>query len=228
MALETVEKQKANFRQWGILGDWEKAYRTLDPAYEVKQLDIFWHMFRSGLIYTKCKPVYWSPSMRTALAEAELEYKDDHVSRSAYVRMKLVGDGVPDNAYALIWTTTPWTLPANQAIAVHATMEYVLARAGNEAIYLVARNRLKDLEDIVSPRSSLEVVSLIQGQQVASRWKYVHPFVNTDAKPIITADFVTDDSGTGLVHTASGHGMEDYDAGLSLGLEPFSPGMYFL
>lgn len=119
VALTAVAAQMRDFRTWAIVGDWENAYRTLDPAFEARQLDVFAKMVDRALIYRSRKPVYWSPSARTALAESELEYRDDHQSRSVFVKFELVSKGggkLPVNGrlYAVVWTTTPWTLPANK------------------------------------------------------------------------------------------------------------------
>lgn len=129
LATKTVEEQKAGFREWAVMGDWDHAWKTMDKEFEIKQLGVFQEMAKKGLIFRRYKPVYWSPSSRTALAEAELEYKQDHVSRAAFVRFRVKGLeklGLEGPVWAVVWTTTPWTLPANRAIAVHKEVSLVI------------------------------------------------------------------------------------------------------
>ncbi|CAG8632578.1 12489_t:CDS:10, partial [Funneliformis caledonium] len=188
--------------------------------YEVKQLQVFHELLKKGYIYRQNKPVYWSPSSRTALAEAELEYKDDHQSRSVYVKFPMINSTldlpiVPrDNLHVLIWTTTPWTLPANQAVAINPNMEYSIVCPTNVDhntstihYYIVAAKRIDALQKVLG--TELSVKSTFEGRKLVGA-TYMHP-INMQQCKIIEASHVTEESGTGLVHIAPGHGMEDYE-----------------
>lgn len=232
-ALKEVEKQKADFMSWGVMGDWDNPYKTLDKGFEIRQLRVFNEMVKKGYIYRQLKPVYWSPSSQTALAESELEYNDQHLSRSVYVRFPIVNAGkalenIKRNPasplYALIWSTTPWTLPANQAISVHNDLIYtvldVKTKESNNGTYIVAKDLV---ESALAKLDAVEHTSLgeITGADlVGATYKHV---LNGETMPVIAAQHVTAESGTGLVHTAPGHGMEDYEACRALGILPFSP-----
>ncbi|PKY33823.1 Aminoacyl-tRNA synthetase, partial [Rhizophagus irregularis] len=218
-ALEALEIQRKEFISWGIMGDWKNPYRTLDKEYEVRQLQVFHNMMKKGYIYRQDKPVYWSPSSRTALAEAELEYRDDHQSNSVYVKLPVINstlnsqEGLKDNLYILIWTTTPWTLPANQAVAINPNIEYSIVCPNNDILtiqnnYIIATKRLDALQKILG--TELNVKFTFKGQQLIGS-TYKHPISEKQCK-IIDASHITEESGTGLVHTAPGHGMEDYEA----------------
>ncbi|KAJ1674191.1 isoleucine-tRNA ligase, partial [Spiromyces aspiralis] len=235
-ALRGVEEQKAEFMRWGIMGEWDSPYLTLDPAYEANQLRVFYAMFSKGLIYRKNKPVYWSPSSKTALAEAELEYNDSHVSSSVYVRVPLPSAelerlGVTEHghrpAYVLVWTTTPWTLPANEAIAVHPDLLYhvilVEPATGEKAIYyVVGSDRLEALAERLNSGTPIRVVKTVKGRDLCG-CRYWHPLRDGALMPILNAGHVTAGSGTGLVHSAPGHGKEDYELGVANSLPVFSP-----
>ncbi|ETN38198.1 isoleucine-tRNA ligase [Cyphellophora europaea CBS 101466] len=210
-ASNTVRKQMKGFKSWGIMADWENHWKTMDKNFEIRQLEIFQAMAEHDLIYRRHKPVFWSPSSGTALAEAELEYKDDHISTAAYVKFPLTGlSHAVGPVYALIWTTTPWTLPANQAIAVHSGLEYVLVQSAFHGNLVIARSRLVAVEEVMGEK--LRIVRDIHPTELLqcvydgpSEFK---PF--SSDRPLIHADFVSAESGTGLVHCAPGHGMEDY------------------
>ncbi|KAL1984292.1 hypothetical protein VTN96DRAFT_9250 [Rasamsonia emersonii] len=233
LAERTVAEQMKGFRGWAIMGDWEGHWKTMDKGFEMKQLAVFREMVDRGLIYRRFKPVYWSPSTGTALAEAELEYKDDHVSTAALVKFPLVT--VPlqlkDNASvdltklsAVIWTTTPWTLPANAAIAVSDSLEYMVVHSDRHGQLLIAKSRLEYLQEML--REELPViVPSIPGSELQGQTTYRPLFQRPgiEEQPIIAADFVTADSGSGLVHCAPGHGMEDYEACLAHGIPAFAP-----
>lgn len=229
-ASKTVEEQKAAFKAWGIMGDWDNAYSTMDKNYEIEQLIIFREMLRKGLIYRRFRPVYWSPSSGSALAEAELEYNENHTSTTAFVKFPIrefsgssLGGKFPTGLSAAIWTTTPWTIPANKAIAVHPSLEYSVLKTEKHGHLLVASLRVKSLREHI--QGELEVVQEgILGEELLGL-KYTHPMLTSDAplQPILSADFVTADSGTGLVHCAPGHGMEDYLVCLKHKIAPFSP-----
>ncbi|XP_044719918.1 tRNA synthetases class I (I, l, M and v) domain-containing protein [Hirsutella rhossiliensis] len=229
LASKTITEQMKGFRSFGIMGEWDNKWTTMDREFEMRQLRVFQKMVRHGLIYRKHKPVYWSPSSRTALAEAELEYRDDHLSHTAYVRFPIVSDcgllpGLADfneRLYAAVWTTTPWTLPANQAIAVHHDLLYSILRVDDYGL-LVASSRIEALRDHLPP---FEVaVEAIPGADLAGL-EYRNKLRGRDAaaQPIVHAGFVSADSGTGLVHMAPGHGQEDYEVCSSLGIEAFAP-----
>ncbi|KAI0305316.1 tRNA synthetases class I-domain-containing protein [Multifurca ochricompacta] len=230
-AVQAVKSQKAEFRELGIMADWDgtgSTYRTLDHGYEMRQLRIFQKMVDKGLIYRHYRPVYYSPSSRSALAEAELVYKDDHVSHSVYVAFdldlrsnksnvalrNLVADET--NVRLLVWTTTPWTLTANMGIAVHPEMTYVMIRSAEwdgESAFLVALERLEGLSKILG---KVEVVAEIQGSELSGA--HYHPLfasltqdTASESLAIIASTHVMPDSGTGLVHCAPAHGAEDYN-----------------
>lgn len=229
LASKTVKEQMKGFQSLGVMSDWEKRWTTMDRAFEIRQLRVFQNLVRRGLIYRKHKPVYWSASSRTALAEAELEYRDDHVSTAAYIRFPIVSDwsSVPGleklkgNLYAAIWTTTPWTLPANRAVAVHNDLEYSVISTGSE-FYLVAASRVEAMQNMIP---SLEVVvDSIPGSHLKGlEYHNTLRGRSSPAQPIIDAEFVTSDSGTGLVHIAPGHGQDDYEVCSEHGIEAFAP-----
>ncbi|RIA87776.1 Isoleucyl-tRNA synthetase [Glomus cerebriforme] len=227
-ALDALEVQRKEFTSWGIMGDWENPYKTLDKEYEVRQLQVFHKMMKKGYIYRQNKPVYWSPSSRTALAEAELEYRDDHQSRSVYVKLPVIDstldmqDIPKDNLYVLIWTTTPWTLPANQAVAINQNMEYSIVYPNDNTsqnYYIIATKRLDALRNVLG--AGLNVKSTFKGQQLIGT-TYIHP-INGQQCKIIDALHITEESGTGLVHIAPGHGMEDYETCKKLNIQTFCP-----
>ncbi|KAL4882407.1 tRNA synthetases class I-domain-containing protein [Aspergillus karnatakaensis] len=233
LAGKTVTKQMKQFRQFGIMADWENHWKTMDKAFEKRQLGVFREMVERGLIYRRFKPVYWSPSTGTALAEAELEYKEDHVSTAAFVKFPLVkapsyleqNPLLKDKqVYAVIWTTTPWTLPANAVIAVHPALEYTIVESATHGYLLIAQSRLESLESLLKETLSV-IVPTILGSDIADNSAYQPLFkpAGSGAQPIIAANFVTADSGTGLVHCAPGHGMDDYEACVERGIPAFAP-----
>jgi isoleucyl-tRNA synthetase len=220
------------FREWGVMADWDKAWRTMDRSFEIKQLGVFQEMVKKGLIFRRYKPVYWSPSSRTALAEAELEYKDDHESTAAYVKFPITSlpEGLRgklskvENLSAVIWTTTPWTLPANRAIAISTNLEYSIVRSASDQL-IIAKTRLPQLAKMLFGDNSVEVViDSVLGKELEGA-QYINLLRGREAKPqpVIHADFVSADSGSGLVHCAPGHGMEDYEVGTRLGIEADAP-----
>ncbi|KAI7595174.1 isoleucyl-tRNA synthetase, partial [Hortaea werneckii] len=158
LATETIERQRESFRSWGVMGEWARPYKTMDREFEVQQLGVFREMVRKGLVSRHRRPVYWSPSSRTALAEAELEYDDRHECTAAFVKMPLVKlpgvlqrDGMTSSdVSALIWTTTPWTLPANKAIAVKDDIEYTVVKLSDEYL-IIAKDRLEHIASILPP-----------------------------------------------------------------------------
>ena len=221
-----IAQQKSQFQRLGVLGDWKHEYRTKTPAFEADILRTFAAFIERGLVYRAKKPVYWSIPFETALAEAEIEYKD-HVSPSIWVKFPVPPEqarkfGLPGDKplFIVIWTTTPWTLPANLAIALHPAVEYAVADLGAERI-VVAQTLLGAVAEAaklpVAPAVTLTVAGAkLEGLQAR------HPFIDR-ASPVVLADYVTTDSGTGCVHTAPGHGLEDYLTGLKYKLEIYCP-----
>lgn len=225
LATNAVEEQKKAFRGWGIMADWDNAWKTMDKGFELKQLNVFKGLVKKGLIYRRFKPVYWSPSSRTALAEAELEYREDHLSTAAYIKFPIqnfpVGDdGIEREVNAIIWTTTPWTLPANKAIGIHLDLDYVVVRCASHGLLLIAASKIGDIQNII--RESVEVVSTMSGAHIVGA-TYTDPVFRNEARPILHADFVSSSSGSGLVHLAPGHGTDDYQLCLQHGIEAFAP-----
>ena len=222
-ALKQVEKQKEQIRRLGLVGDFDHPYLTLKKEYEARQIEAFSKMALSGLIYKGLKPVYWSPSSESALAEAEIEYADV-LSNSIYVAFPVKdGKGLLDNdTYLIIWTTTPWTLPANLAISAHPDFVYGLYQT-NKGKFVF----LKEFEESLSKELEFEEVKLLK-EFKGKDLEFVvckHPFYDRDSL-VIVGTHVTNDAGTGLVHTAPGHGVEDYQVCLNYpghGLEPYCP-----
>ena len=216
-----IEKQRSQFQRLGVLGDWEREYRTMNPEYEATILRTFAEFVEKDLVYRSKKPVYWSIPCRTALAEAEVEYKD-HVSPAVHVKFRVKDSGEIElgaDAYLVIWTTTPWTLPANLAIAVHPRETYAEVLAGGDS-YWVA----EALADEFVAKCVLEDSSIgrrISGDDMAG-WVAQHPFISRES-PVLGAEYVTMETGTGCVHTAPGHGLDDYLTGRENGLEPYCP-----
>jgi isoleucyl-tRNA synthetase len=209
-----IDIQRAQFKRLGVLGDWEHPYLTLNKEYEADELRLFADIVEKGFVYRGKKPVYWSIPARTALAEAEVEYAD-HVSQSVFVKFPVVGQ---PGLSLVIWTTTPWTLPANLAVAFNNGFQYVTARVGEER-FILFRGLLaavaekcgwSDYEEKPFPVEDL------------ARLEYQHPFCNRTGK-LHAAEFVTSDTGTGFVHIAPGHGLDDYNLGLRAGLPIYSP-----
>ncbi|MDY0024003.1 MAG: isoleucine--tRNA ligase, partial [Candidatus Izemoplasmatales bacterium] len=219
-ALEQIDIQRTQFKRLGILGDWDNPYITLNKEYEASQVRVFKEMVMKGLIYKGLKPVYWSPSSETALAEAEIEYKDV-ISPSIYVAMPSVDtlNKLPKNTYFLIWTTTPWTIPANLAIASGSDIEYVVVKHKNNH-YVVSKDLLPKLKDLLG-WSNATVIQNIFGWELEGM-TYKHPLYDR-VSPIIISDHVTVEDGSGLVHIAPGHGEEDFVVGQKYGLEVYCP-----
>ncbi|CAJ0545456.1 Ff.00g089290.m01.CDS01 [Fusarium sp. VM40] len=229
LASKTVKDQMKGFQALAVMSDWDKRWTTMDREFEIRQLRVFQNLVRRGLIYRKHKPVYWSASSRTALAEAELEYREDHVSKAAYIRFPIVSDlkSIPELAnfkgklYAAIWTTTPWTLPANRAIAIHNDISYSVIQVGSDG-YLVASDRVEAMREML-PNFQLVVESILGSILKGLEYQNRLRGKTAPAQPVIDADFVTADSGTGLVHIAPGHGQDDYEACSKIGIEAFAP-----
>ena len=222
-AYKQVEKQKEQIRRLGLVGDFDHPYLTLQKEFEANQIAVFAKMALDGLIYKGLKPVYWSPSSESALAEAEIEYADV-LSHSIYVAFP-VKDGkglLPNDARLVIWTTTPWTLPANLAISAHPDFVYGLYDTNKGKLVF-----LKEFVENLTQELELGEVKLLK-EFTGKELEFVvckHPFYERDSL-VIVGTHVTNDAGTGLVHTAPGHGVEDYQVCLNYpghGLEPYCP-----
>ena len=231
LAAKTVEKQKKSFREWAIMADWDNAWTTMDKGFEIDQLYVFREMVKKRLIYRRFKPVYWSPSSRTALAEAELEYREDHVSTAAFIKYPLhdcsetLKEKLNMNIKrlsAVIWTTTPWTLPANRAIAFHEDADYAVIHSPVHGYILLAATRIEELRRHCSV--NVEILVAIQGRELVGT-TYRSPVFDshTSPRPLLHGSFVTQGSGSGLVHVAPGHGTEDYELCLKHGISAFAP-----
>ena len=214
-ARKYIDIQRTQFKRLGVLGDWENPYLTLNKEYEADELRLFADIAEKGFVYRAKKPVYWCSVCRTALAEAEVEYAD-HVSQSIYVKLPVVGR--PDT-FILIWTTTPWTLPANLAVAYNLKLQYIQVTVGTEN-YILFRGLLPAVAEKCGWTNYKEQPFPIE--KLASL-EYQHPFIPARKGKAFPADFVTSDTGTGFVHIAPGHGMEDYGLGISVGLPIYSP-----
>ncbi|KAM3415419.1 hypothetical protein BST61_g8944 [Cercospora zeina] len=223
LARQTIEVQKKSFRSWGIMGEWDAPYQTMSKDFEMRQLGVFREMVRKGLISRHHRPVHWSPSSRTALAEAELEYDENHRTIAAFILMPIVrvpnvlrndSSVHPERLSALIWTTTPWTLPANKAVAVRDDIDYCLLEVGDQTgspgQMLVACDRIEHLRGVMPDAKITTVKSPIKGAELADGSGACFNIFIGQESPILHADFVTAASGTGLVHVAPGHGMDDY------------------
>lgn len=251
-AKDTVKNQMSSFKRYGVWADWNSPYLTLDPEYEAAQIEVFGQMALKGYIYRGRKPVHWSPSSRTALAEAELEYPEGHVSRSIYAIFRLVNAPLTvggllqefPNLYLAIWTTTPWTVPANAAVAVNPKLEYAVVeveplpeevslgrgakkrRLGNvlkeeeKPFLIVASDLVPKLEAKWGVR--LAIKKRLLGSDLEN-CRYNHPIDDKECPVVIGGDYITTETGTGLVHTAPGHGQEDYVTGRKYGLPILSP-----
>lgn len=231
-AHKNLKGQESEFKRLGVLGNWENPYLTIDPEYEAEQVRVFGEMYKKGYIEKGLKPVYWCAACETALAEAEVEYAD-HTSTSIYVRFKFDDESVKkissilNNAngnkdvYAIIWTTTPWTIPSNMAISMHPRFEYTFFEYKND-VYVAAQELLASfLKDVEWDEADIKVLETCVGQDL-ELLATKHPLVDRKS-PIILGEHVTLDAGTGSVHTAPGHGLEDYEVGCKYNIDVFSP-----
>lgn len=227
-ATKTIEAQKEEFLGLGIMGDWENPYLTMSHKFEVAQLRIFQELLARGRMYRKIKPVYWGWETRTALAEAELEYNPKHKSQAVFIAFP-VAEKSPEleqltkeysDLAIVIWTTTPWTLVANRACSVHKDVEYAVVRQTETGRHFLVGQKL--VSSLSEKLGELEIVkSGILGSALVSS-KYINPLTDTQ-HPIYHADYVSDESGTGMVHSAPGHGQDDYLFCLGHGIAPYSP-----
>ncbi|NEQ31573.1 MAG: isoleucine--tRNA ligase [Leptolyngbya sp. SIO4C5] len=231
-ALKTIEEQRTGFKRYGVWGDWDHPYMTLNPEYEAAQIGVFGKMALKGYIYRGLKAVHWSPSSQTALAEAELEYPEGHTSRSIYAAFPIVSlseaakpvlEPYLDNLGVAIWTTTPWTIPANLAVAVNPELTYAVVEVATDAPYrylIIAKDLVERLTDVLA--TELKVKATLKGETLADS-TYRHPLFDRESRILIGGDYVTTESGTGLVHTAPGHGQEDFKVGQRYGLPILCP-----
>lgn len=233
-ALKEVKKQCEGFKRYGVWGDWEHPYLTMQPEYEAAQLGVFGQMVLKGYIYRGLKPVHWSPSSQTALAEAELEYPEGHTSDSIYVAFKMLSaaptvsvlEQFLPNLGVAIWTTTPWTIPANLAVSVNPALTYAVVEVENWQdtsafqYLLVATDLVERLAATFGHQ--LSVKATVLGKDLEHSL-YKHPLFDRESPIVIGGDYVTTESGTGLVHTAPGHGQDDYIVGQRYGLPLLSP-----
>jgi isoleucyl-tRNA synthetase len=218
-----IRIQREEFKRLGVFGDWDRPYLTMSNEYEAAILREFAKVVESGGVYKRKKPVLWCPYDETALAEAEVEY-EEHTSPSIYAKFRITGAmddddtqkdiGPPPNLFLLIWTTTPWTLPANQAVAVHPLEPYVLVQVswkGKKETWILAEKPLKTSMEKFGLKDYKVVEGPYRGDQLSQKFtNYDHPFLSPPIRQVMTADFVTIDQGTGCVHIAPGHGQEDY------------------
>jgi len=236
-----IDVQREEFKRLGVLGDWDNPYITMSFDYEGRIVAEFLDFFRKGYAYVGKKPVHWCPSCVTALAEAEVEHADK-TSPSVFVKFRIEDSSMlppllennqkelegllrSDSAFIVIWTTTPWTLPANKALAVNANIDYALVSDDN-SIMVVALELVQRLKEKKVFSQDARIIGSIKGKALLSV-KAIHPFVKTaeddGLRPIIEADFVSTEEGSGIVHIAPGHGQEDYEAGLREGLDVYAP-----
>ncbi|OGW39300.1 MAG: isoleucine--tRNA ligase, partial [Nitrospirae bacterium RBG_13_39_12] len=224
-AAKFVDVQRDEFRRLGVFGDWENPYLTMSYGYEATIVKEFCKFMETGSIYKGKKPVHWCPSCITALAEAEVEYGDKE-SPSIFVKFAVDDENIIKyfpvlkgrDVFVLIWTTTPWTLPANLAVAFHPDFEYVAVEHGNE-VYIVAEGRVEALREKIGINGN--VVTKTSGKSLEGM-KVLHPFIRRESLAVL-GEFVTLEEGTGIVHIAPGHGEDDYETGLKYGLDIYAP-----
>lgn len=224
-AVKYIDRQRKEFKRLGVLGDWDNPYITFTPEYEATQIRVFKELVRKNLIYKALKPVYWCYHCETSLAEAEIEYKEI-TSPSIIVDFRLFLDGIDNGIlkgkqpiHVPIWTTTPWTLPGNAAIALNPSATYLLVEADGR-YYIVMEDRLSAIKDLLGWKEVVEVNRFL-GKELEG-YKAIHPFEDR-VVPLILGDHVSTEEGTGSVHTAPGHGPEDYDVGVKYNLPVLSP-----
>ncbi|MBM5607155.1 isoleucine--tRNA ligase [Listeria ivanovii] len=219
-AMTQVEGQRTGFKRLGISGDWENPYITLLPEYEAEQIKVFGEMAKKGYIYKGKKPVYWSPSSESALAEAEIEYQDKK-SASIFVAFKVTDgkDVLEPGTNIVIWTTTPWTIPANMGITVNPDLDYVVLESAGEK-YVVAEALLPSLREKLGFEDAV-VLKTVRGSEL-DRVVTKHPFYDRDSL-VMNGEHATAEAGTGAVHTAPGHGEDDFLIGKKYNLEVLAP-----
>ncbi|XP_064623018.1 isoleucine--tRNA ligase, mitochondrial-like [Lineus longissimus] len=224
-AKDAILIQSNAFKRWGVMADWANTcYFTYDKEYEAKQLQLFYALFKKGYVYQDYMPVYWSPSTRTALAEAELEYNPDYISKAIYLKFPisrlppaLQTNMIPAKGiYALVWTTTPWTIPANQAICYNNSIRYCVGKCLESGeLFLFAADCHQNISQTLGKR--LEIISEVPSDALQGS-KYTHPLSPERELPFLPGHHVTTTKGTGLVHTAPAHGHDDFKIALQNGL----------
>jgi isoleucyl-tRNA synthetase len=224
-ARKYIDIQRRQFRRLGVLGDWDHPYLTLDPSYEAVILRVFAELVEKDLVYQSKKPVFWSTGAQTALAEAEVEYKD-RTDPSIYVAFPILTGPFAGRASIVIWTTTPWTIPANLAITVHPTYKYLVQEfrhpeQAESRLLLMAVDLVSHFEKETGWKQIGQPFETFAGAEM-EKWLCRHPFLNRDSI-VLLSEHVTLEAGTGCVHTAPGHGEEDYQIGLKYGLPLLSP-----
>ncbi|MGM0471265.1 MAG: isoleucine--tRNA ligase [Bacillota bacterium] len=224
-ALKYVDRQKGQFKRLGAWGDWDNPYLTLEPEYEAKQIEVFGEIIKNDYLYKGSKPVYWCPNCKTALAEAEVEYEEARAP-SIYVKFPVqdgmtIGDTelTAEDSYVVIWTTTPWTIPSNMAITLHPDFDYVVVEAKGDKL-VVAKELLAEMMEKVGI-DDYQVVEEFKGEDLEGLVTK-HPFFDRQS-PVILGEHVTLEQGTGCVHTAPGHGHEDYVIGQEYDLPVYAP-----
>ncbi|WP_070120164.1 isoleucine--tRNA ligase [Bacillus marinisedimentorum] len=219
-AYEQIDRQREQFKRLGVRGDWDNPYVTMTKEYEAQQIKVFGEMAKKGYIYKGLKPVYWSPSSESALAEAEIEYQDKR-SPSIYVAFDMKdGKGVLEgDEKIIIWTTTPWTIPANLGIALHPDLEYAVVRTAGTK-FVIAAELLDDVAEELGWQD-YETVKTFKGAEL-DKAVATHPFYERDSL-VMLGDHVTTEAGTGCVHTAPGHGEDDFIIGKRYGLDVLCP-----
>lgn len=220
-ALKQVEKQKAQIKRLGCLGDYDHPYLTLMSEFEAKEIEVFSKMALKGLIYKGLKPVYWSPSSESALAEAEVEYKDV-LAKTMFVSFDIKdGKGLlPEDCSIIIWTTTPWTIPSNLGLTVNPRFEYGLYKT-EKGNFVFLTSLLESLKEKLS-LGECKLMKKFHGQDMEGIEAY-HPLYKDRVSKVLLANFVTDDSGTGIVHTAPDFGVDDFNVCMKYGMKPFGP-----
>ncbi|XP_072393391.1 isoleucine--tRNA ligase, mitochondrial [Diabrotica undecimpunctata] len=212
-AKEAIEEQKKIFMSWGVIGDWKHSYTTFSKDYMKLQLRQFFKLYKKNLVYRDIKPVHWSPSSQTALAEAELEYNEKHKSLSAYIQLKIksvpkISSLADKDVYAIIWTTTPWTLPSNQAVCFNKDFSYsILKNPDTNEIYIVSTDLADDVSKILN--INFEAVQIVTGNAL-DEIVYEHPVYKNKLYNFLPSTHVTNAKGTGLVHLAGAHGPDDF------------------
>jgi isoleucyl-tRNA synthetase len=228
VAYNAIATQKHSFKRWGVTADWSNPFLTMDPKYVANQLDIFATLLDKGYVYRSFKPIYWSPSSKSALAESELEYNDKHKSIAAFFRFHLINldldklglgslksEKKPSHIFALIWTTTPWTLPLNDVVSYSENLKYAVVEFEDskqqnlpiKEYYIVAADLVSQISQTL--QRSLKVIATVEPSIFKDTF-YRHCFYNNIASPFVPASHVSASIGTGLVHTSYAHGFDDY------------------
>lgn len=222
-ALEQVDKQRKDFKRLGVAGEWDNPYLTLKPEYEAQQIRVFGKMAEKGLIYKGKKPVFWSWSSESALAEAEVEYHDVTSPSTFYGEQVVDGKGVLDkNTYMVVWTTTPWTIPASEGITIDATFDYAVVQHDDDERKYVLAADLVNADAELFGWNDVKIVKTVKGAELENVLCQ-HPFYPERKLVTMLGDFVTTDAGTGLVHTAPGFGEDDFNIGVKYGLDVYVP-----